>query len=392
MPKSFGLRQTTRSIAAAVTCCLAVQLPGLAQVPGSASALEPAPIDPAQLAPAQPPAPALQPSQFGTVQTNPAQPQAAPAPSGSISSEYVLGPGDQVEISVFGYEEYTGSKVILPDGTITLPLIGSVPASQRTSDQLARDLTARLSPFLVNPAVTVSLSTLRPVVVNVAGEVQRPGPVQLRSLTTNTISNQVGSSTNNSVDRSPTISSALVEAGGVTQSADIRQVVVRRTLPGGNSTTSTINLWDALWSENAPPSLVLQDGDSLFVPRLEPGETLDRRLVARSSLAPDTIRVRVVGEVTRPGEVQVPPNSTISSAVAVAGGPTGDAKLSEVVYVRLNEEGQIDRQVIDLRNLTDNFQVQEGDVVIVPETRTSSVLDFVGRVLSPLNFLFNVFR
>jgi len=318
------------------------------------------------------------------------QPGALPSTApGVIRPVYILGPGDQIEITVFEYEEFTGPRVILPDGTITLPVIGAVPAAGRTPDTLARELTARLTRFLINPIVTVNLNTLRPILVNVAGQVQRPGPVQLRSLTTTTISN-TGSTVRASLEGSPTVSSALMEAGGVTKDADIRQIVLRRSLPDGNSSTISLNLWNAIVSENAPEDLILQDGDSIFVPQLAVDDTIDRRLIASSSLAPSTVRVRVVGEVKRPGEVEVTPNSAISSAVAIAGGPTTDARLSKVVFIRLNEQGTVESQEVDLSSLNDNYQVQEGDVVIVPKKNTFSVLDFIGRFASPVNFLFNV--
>lgn len=301
---------------------------------------------------------------------------------------YVLGAGDQVEITVFEYEEFTGPKVILPDGTLSLPLIGSIMAANRTPDLLAREITARLQSYLVDPVVSINLTTLRPVVVNVAGEVQRPGPVQLRSLTTATTSNE--STPGAALEAMPTVSSALMEAGGVTRNADIREVVLRRVLPGGETTTTTINLWDAIWSDNPPENTILQPGDAILVPRLAEGDTLDRRLVARSSLAPDSVRVRVVGEVTRPGEVAVSPDSSLSSAVAIAGGPTPDANLRRVEFVRLNEDGTINSQQVDLRNLTDEFQVQDGDVIIVPKGQTFTILDFAGRLLNPFGSLVNL--
>lgn len=291
----------------------------------------------------------------------------------TAAQSYVLGAGDTVEITVFDYEEFTGPKVILPDGNISLSLIGTVPVAGLTVEQLTQSLTNRLQPFLVNPAVTVVLTTLRPVTVNVAGEVQRPGPVQL-------------SNAENSVKL--TLSSALVAAGGVTQDADIRQVILRRA--NGNREPVVLNLWNAIASENAPVDPIMQDGDSIYVSRLLAEDTANRRLLARSSFSPETVRVRVVGEVTSPGEVQVPPDSSLSSAVAIAGGPTRDARLSQVAFIRMNDSGRIERQTIDLRNLSDNYQVQDGDVVIVPKTGTSSVLDFVGRVIGPFNFLLNL--
>jgi len=301
-------------------------------------------------------------------------------------SAYILGSGDQVDITVFDYSEFTGAKVVLPDGTITLPLIGTVSAAGKTTEQLAQELTNRLASLLVKPVVTVNLTVLRPVLVNVAGEVQRPGPIQLRSLTATNLT--LGSNTIRGV---PTLSTALTEAGGITQNADIRQVTLRR-YGAGNSQPITVNLWDAISSGNALPDLVLQDGDSIYVPRLTEDKAIDRRLIARSSLSPGTVRVRVVGEVKKPGEIQVPPDSSLSSAVAIAGGPTVDARLSRVAFVRMNEEGRIGRQVIDLRDLIDNYQVQDGDVIIVPKKGSSSVIDFAGRLFSPLGTILNLLK
>ncbi|ASC71556.1 Putative polysaccharide export protein wza [Halomicronema hongdechloris C2206] len=294
-------------------------------------------------------------------------------------ADYVLGPGDQVAISIIGYEEFTGSRVILPDGTISMPLIGSVAAAGRTTEALAAELTARLGVYLVNPVVDVSLTVLRPVVVTVAGEVYRPGPVQLSSLTqadtrldTNS---RITSSTN-----TPTLASALTAAGGVQRTADVRQVRVQRTLPTGQVTSYTVNLWEAIVSGTQADNLVLRDGDAVYVPAAEPGD-VDPRLVASSSVAPSTVRVRVIGEVNRPGQVEVPPNSSVSGAVAVAGGPTDDARLKEVVLVRLNDQGQVEETVLDLRNMVDAEQVQDGDVVLVAKHGYLNVLDGIGRVI-----------
>jgi polysaccharide biosynthesis/export protein len=316
----------------------------------------------------------VNPSQFPTVST------------GYAASSYLLGPGDQIELSVYGYEEYTGPMMVLPDGAIILPLVGKVPAAGRTTEQLAQQLTGLLSSVLVDPQVSVTLNTLRPVVVNVSGEVYRPGPTQLQ--TANATDPQAGTAP----PLPPSISTALVQAGGITRTADIREVVVLRALPNGQTARTTVNLWDALWSESLPQDLLLRDGDLVYVPRLAEGEVADSRLLARSSLSPETVRVRVVGEVTRPGEVPVPPNSSLSSAVAIAGGPTNDAKLSEVAFIRMNDAGEVQQEVVDLSTLVDNYQVQDGDVVVVPKTSTSSVLDFAQRLLGPLGFIFNVFQ
>jgi polysaccharide biosynthesis/export protein len=324
----------------------------------------------------------------------PSQAATAPATAGAateIYSGYLLGPGDQVDISVFGYTEFTGNKVVLPDGTINLPVIGAVVAADRTPEDLRRDILARLNQILVEPVVTVNLTTLRPIAVNVTGEVQRPGPIQLRSLTNSTFQANNNGFTSG-LQGVPTVSSALMAAGGVTRNADIQKVILRRTLPGGKSALVTVNLWNAIWSEQQPDDVVLRAGDSVYIPPLPAGSTVDRRLIARSSLAPGIVKVRVVGEVNRPGEIQISPDSSISSAIANAGGPTKNARLKSVQLIRLDDKGQIATQELDLQKLNDGFQVQEGDVVIVPEKGGSKFLRGLGQVLSPFNNLLGIFN
>jgi len=88
--------------------------------------------------------------------------------------------------------------------------------------------------------------------------------------------------------------------------------------------------------------------------------------------------------------VQVPPGSSVSSAVAIAGGPTEDARLSRVAFVRMNEQGAIERHMLDLRNLSDTNEIQDGDVIIVPRRRDTSFLQMVTRVLNPLGSLIGI--
>lgn len=334
------------------------------------------------LLPAAPTIAQTQPAFPQSEQSAPAVAQFETATDSTFQEQgYVLGPGDQIQLSVYGYDEYTGTETILPDGTITLSLIGSVQAAGLTTEQLSQVLTTRLNALLVDPVVTVELGQLRPVNVTVAGEVRRPGPLQLAS-----------NATGEGVSSLKTLNEALIAAGGVTQDADIRQVTLTRSVPNGETESIVIDLWAAIASPDAPSAVILQEGDSIYVPRLTADAQIDRRLLARSSYAPETIRVRVVGEVTNPGEVAVPPDSTISSAVAIAGGPTEDARLSRVAYIRLNESGRVERETIDLRDLTDGYQVQDGDVIIVPKRTESSVIDVAGRVFGPLGAILNIIR
>ena len=166
----------------------------------------------------------------------------------------------------------------------------------------------------------------------------------------------------------------------------------RRPQVNGRTETIALNFWDSLVSEPTAVNLMLRDGDSVIVPRLSPEDSIDRTLIARSTISPGTVRVKVVGEVKSPGEIEVTPDSSISSAIATAGGPTVDARLSKVTFVRMDEYENVTTQELDLRNLTDTIQVQTGDVIIVPKTGVSTGLDFAARLLNPLRFFTDIWR
>lgn len=305
------------------------------------------------------------------------------------NGDYVLGPGDQIGISVIGFPEFERTQVVLPDGTILLPLIGPVLAAGQTLEALRTDITLQLQNYLIDPVVDLNLSVLRPVVVTVGGEVSRPGPVQLSSLTsTNTSLSNNSRLTSSST--APTLSTALVAAGGVTRTADLRAITVQRRLPNGGQQTATVNLWDAIFVGSGSDNILLQDGDVIFVAEAPEGADIDPQLVARSSLAPDLVRVRVIGQVNRPGEIEVSPDSSVSAAIAVAGGHNDDAKLSEVALLRLGEDGQVLGQTLDLRDVVDATPIQSGDVIVVPKKGYLNILDTIGRTLQPITSPFNV--
>jgi polysaccharide biosynthesis/export protein len=307
--------------------------------------------------------------------------------SNDLYSDYLLGPGDQIRTDILGYEAFewaSTQRVILSDGSIRLPLIGTIPAAGKTLEELETDVANLLSRTLVEPDVDMSLVVLRPVVINVAGDVYRPGPIQLGSLT-QAQTNIAGGNNLTTTTNTPTLTAALAAAGGIRRTADIRQVVIQRRLANGQTAEYKVNLWDALRGEDNLGVLVMFDGDSVFVPRATADSGLDQALVASSSISPTNIRVRVVGEgVVNPGEVQIQPNSSISGAVAAAGGPNADAALQNVRLIRLSESGQVEEEQVNLASLVDNYQVQDGDVIFVPKRGVLVGVDRVNRLLAPI--------
>ena len=99
----------------------------------------------------------------------------------------------------------------------------------------------------------------------------------------------------------------------------------------------------------------------------------------------------MIGEVNRPGEVQVSPESIVTDALAVAGGHNDDANLSQVALVRLMDNGQVDAQELDLRDFTDGTPIQEGDVIVVPKRGYLTFFDAISRAIQPITSPFNLF-
>jgi polysaccharide biosynthesis/export protein len=375
----FALRSLGAGLLGAGLLGAGLLSPAAAQVSGQPSAI-----------PASPPPPA-------TPLTTPlTSPLTRPLPNKAEPTPYFIGPGDELKITVVGYPEYTGTQVVLSDGTIALPLVGNVMAADRTPTQLTNDLSVQLDKYLVKPVVTVNISTLRPITINVSGEVQHPGPIQLRSVTT--ASGAIPGTTSAGVVtlQRPTVTTALLEAGGITREADLRKVTLRRFSPTSTLLANrppepiNINLWDAITTDAPARDLVLQDGDTLFIPKLAAND-VDKLLMARSSIAPRTVRVKVVGEVKKPGEILVPPDGSLSSAIAIAGGPTEKARMKEVSFIRIDANGKAAQKTLDLRTLTDSIQVQDGDVILVPQTAADRGLTVANQVVSPLGLILRLF-
>jgi polysaccharide export outer membrane protein len=94
--------------------------------------------------------------------------------AGSLGAAYRIGAADKVKVTVFGEPDLSGSFELSSEGSLTLPLIGTLPAQGRTLDELRADLTRRLSSgYLRNPKITLEIADYRPVYVH--GEVRSGG-------------------------------------------------------------------------------------------------------------------------------------------------------------------------------------------------------------------------
>lgn len=103
---------------------------------------------------------------------------------GKRPDEYVLGPGDVIQIVVWRNEHLSKTLPVRPDGRISLPLVDDVQAAGMTPSQLKETISKGLKHFIDNPIVTVIVSEVNNFKVSVIGEVKKPGVYLLKGKTT----------------------------------------------------------------------------------------------------------------------------------------------------------------------------------------------------------------
>ncbi len=338
-----------------------------------------------------------------TVALEPVNPVSAQQ-AARIRSSYALGGGDRIKVNVFEVPEYSGEYVIPPGGAVNLPLVGSVSVDGLTTEQAADAIARRYARFLRRPIISVNLISPRPINVFVAGEVTRPGAY--------TLSLSGGAGQDPGIQY-PTVLAALTTAQGVTLSADITEVQLRREIGGGRQQTVTLNLDDLIKTGRSFQDITLRDGDTVYVPTSQNFNIATARNIAAANFAADPTKPRtvaVVGEVIRPGSYLVTSGSTegggnnqngtpsisgqptITRALQQAGGITPQANVRNVILRRPTRTGTEQIINIDLWKLLtsgdidQDVVVQDGDTIIFPtatEVNPAEATQLATTTLSP---------
>ena len=150
---------------------------------------------------------------------------------------------DKIHIEVYHDQDLSPSLQIRPDGKITLPLLGDLPAAGQTSIELRDQIAKSLKDYITNPVVTVMVLETTPQVVYVMGEVNKPGTLQLAG-------------------GRLSILQALAMAGGFTDFANKKDIRILRHAKNGMQTLR-FNYKDALEDSHEP--LQLLPGDTVIV-------------------------------------------------------------------------------------------------------------------------------
>jgi polysaccharide biosynthesis/export protein len=209
----------------------------LALAVGSAAAAQ---VPPAKPSPATPGATGA----AGTTGTTGTMPKTPRTSAADTAADYRLVAGDKLRIEVYKDAQLSQSLQVRPDGKITLPLVGDLPAAGRTSAELREAITASLKEYNTNPVVTVIVVETVPPVIYVMGEVNNSGPQALTG--------------------QMTVLQALASAGGFKDFANTKDIRILRKSSTGLTTTLRFNYKDAMKGIAKP--IVLQPGDTIIVP------------------------------------------------------------------------------------------------------------------------------
>ena len=177
----------------------------------------------------------------------PSRPETPGSGNGATSTtlpDYRLVAGDKLRIEVYKDDKLSQSLQIRPDGKITLPLVGDIAASGRTSLELRDAIANSLKEYNTNPLVTVIVVETVPPLIYVMGEVNSAGPQPLRG--------------------DMTVLQALSAAGGFKDFANTKNIRVLRKGAAGIQTTLAFNYKDAIAGKTQP--IVLRPGDTIIVP------------------------------------------------------------------------------------------------------------------------------
>ncbi|WP_083748974.1 SLBB domain-containing protein [Pelomonas sp. KK5] len=240
-------------------------------------------------------------------------------PPRAVGEDYVLGIGDEVQVTIWGSIDADLRLVVDRVGRINIPRIGPIMVAGMSYGQLNDAVRARVGQVFKNFQVSTALGRLRSFRIYVTGFTPRPGPYTVSSLST--------------------IVNGLMQAGGPSAAGSFRQIELRR----GGKTVSRFDIYDLLLRGEKAADLPLQAEDVIYIGPVGP-------------------QAAVLGSVNKASIVELKPGETVADVLAMAGGFSAVADRSRVAVERLSDRN--DRRIVQL-DLPKQTQapVENGDVL-----------------------------
>ncbi len=258
---------------------------------------------------------------------------------------YVLGPGDEIVIDIWGFNETSFNRTISPEGRITIPQVGPVQLSGLTIAEASKKLKKVLANKYAglggdSSSISVTLGNIRTIQVNIMGEVSTPGTYRLSSFTT--------------------LFNALYRAGGINPSGTLRNIELIRN----GEKIESVDVYQFLFDGKTGSDIRLEEGDMIMV------STYSRL-------------VTIAGKVKRPMTYELVEGETLEGLVNYAGGFVSDSYTDNVSVIR---QTGAEKEIYTVNaDQFATYRMEDGDEVSVGATldRFSNRIEIRGYVFRP---------
>jgi protein involved in polysaccharide export with SLBB domain len=351
----------------------------------------------------------------------------APIDNSPVPSDYVIGPGDLLEINLYGNDSLDTQQYISREGEVFIPQLGPIFLVGSTFEEANKILKEKVKQTLIGTEISINLKKLRSISIYLLGEAYKPGQYTVSGLST--------------------VTNALFVSGGVNRYGSLRNIQVKRN----NKIIGRYDFYDLIVKGNAKSDIRLQDGDVIFIPFIEnkvrmggafkrpaiyefiEGETVEDALTLAGGftsmvptntslevsaiLKPEFIRklfilespsgysrllsnedsinvssisgieseiIKISGQVTRPGDYFIQRGETILDVIKRAGGYTENSYPEGAVYLR--------KQVAEMQKQAFSRSADELENTIIEIITKGTIENFNEFTLTPISTLIGKLR
>lgn len=217
----------------------------------------------------------------------------APATDVPVPAEYIVGPGDIIEVLLVGSHKGRNKLVVGRDGVINFPELGPIPVGGRRFEDVRTEIESRVATGMIGTQVSIGIGELRSIRVFVLGDAQTPGSYTVSGLST--------------------ITNALFVSGGVKKIGSLRNIELKRN----GRMVGKLDLYDLLLKGDTSGDARLLPGDVIFVPPVGP-------------------TVGLSGQVRRPAIYELKSETTTEQLIELGGGFLPDADPTVTTIERIN--------------------------------------------------------
>lgn len=267
----------------------------------------------------------------------------APVSDIPVPGEYLVGPGDNIKVQLYGKENKEYDLVISRDGNIQFPELGPISVLGLKFEDLRKTVSARIKQQMIGVESNITMGELRSIRIFIVGDAYKPGSYTVSSLSTMT--------------------QALFVAGGIGEIGSLRNIQLKRK----GKLIGTLDLYDLLMRGDASNDLRLRSGDVVFIPSVGGLVSVD-------------------GEVRRPAIYELKGRETMGDVMVMAGGLKSGAYPRSSSIERYNKQGLKTIKNVDLTTKQGRaLEAKAGDMVQI-KTATMQFEDaitVVGAVVRP---------